>query len=89
MRPCLAADEFEGLRDGDDGVDARSDRKRFDFMAASTAADGGNDGALGSTRDMGLESGFADALNDVLDLLLGGAVRHVYDHGDKPFLFQS
>jgi hypothetical protein len=37
-------------------------------MAAPTAADGGNDGALGATRDVRLESSFADALNDVVAL---------------------
>jgi hypothetical protein len=27
-----------------------------------------------------LESGFANALNDVLDLLFGRAVRHIHNH---------
>jgi hypothetical protein len=30
-----------------------------------------------------LESSFADALNDVVDLLFGGAVGHVHNHGDN------
>jgi hypothetical protein len=29
-----------------------------------------------------LESSFADALNNVFDLLFRGAVRHVHNHGD-------
>jgi len=43
-------------------------------MAASTATDGRHNGALGAARDVGLESGLADTLNDVFDLLFGGAV---------------
>jgi hypothetical protein len=31
---------------------------------------------------MGLEARFADALNNVFDLLFGGAVGHVHNHGD-------
>jgi hypothetical protein len=58
-------------------------------MAAPAAADCRNDGALGATRDVGLESGFADALNDVVDLLFGGAVGHVHNHGDDPFYFAA
>jgi hypothetical protein len=79
----LAADELKGLGDGDHVVHAGRDRKRLDFMAAPTAADGGNDGAFGATRDVRLESSFADALNDVVDLLFGGAVGHVHNHGDN------
>jgi hypothetical protein len=70
LRPGLAADELEGLGDGDHVVHAGRDRKRLDFMTAPAAADGCDDGALGATRDVRLESGFADALNDVVDLLL-------------------
>jgi hypothetical protein len=55
-------------------------------MASSTAADRSNDGALGATRDVRLKAGFTDALNDVFDLLFGGAVRHVDDHDGGPFL---
>jgi hypothetical protein len=31
-----------------------------------------------------LESGFADTLNDVIDLLFSGVVGHVHNHGDDP-----
>jgi hypothetical protein len=51
-------------------------------MATSAAADRRNDGALGTSGDVGLESGFADPLNDVLDLLRSGVVGHVHDHGN-------
>jgi hypothetical protein len=51
-------------------------------MAAPAAADRRHDGALRATGDVGLESGFPDALNDVVDLFLGGAVGHIHDHGD-------
>jgi hypothetical protein len=36
-----------------------------------------------------LESGFADALNDVVDLLFGGAVGHVHNHGDDLSIFRQ
>src|ERR1035438_6318404 len=78
------SDEFEGLGDRDHVVHPGRDRKRLDFMAASTAAHCRNDGALGPTRDVRLESSFADALNDVVDLLFGSAVGHVHNHGDDP-----
>src|SRR3984893_14117616 len=51
-------------------------------MATTAASDRRNDGALGTTGDVGLESGFADALNDVLDLLRSGVVGHVHNHGN-------
>jgi hypothetical protein len=51
-------------------------------MAAPTAADRRNYGALGTTRDVGLIPGFADTLNDVVNLLVGGAVGHVHNHGN-------
>ena len=78
----MTADKLEGLSDRNHVVHARSDGKRLDLMAAPAAADRGNDGALRAARDVRLESGFADALNDVLDLLFGGAVGHVHNHGD-------
>jgi hypothetical protein len=79
----LTADELKGLGDRDYVVHAGSDRKRLDFMAASTASDGRDYGAFGATRDVRLKSGFADALNDVVDLLFGGAVGHIHNHGDN------
>src|ERR1700704_2641952 len=51
-------------------------------MATAAAADRRNDGALGTSGDVGLESGFADPLNDVLDLLRSGVVGHVHNHGN-------
>ncbi len=51
-------------------------------MAAAATANGGHDGAFGAPGDVRLESGFADTLNDVLDLLFSGVVGHVDDHGD-------
>jgi hypothetical protein len=51
-------------------------------MAASSAADCRDNGALGATCDVRLESGLADTLNDVVDLLCGGVVGHVHNHGD-------
>jgi hypothetical protein len=67
----LAADELEGLGDGDDVVHAGSDLQRLNFMPAS-AAHGGDDGSLGPACDVRLVSGFADALDHVIDFLLGG-----------------
>jgi hypothetical protein len=54
-------------------------------MPASAAADGGHDRALGAARNVGLEAGFPDALDDVLNLFFGRAVGHIYDHGGYPF----
>jgi hypothetical protein len=51
-------------------------------MASPSAADCGNDRALGPARDVRLKSGFPDPLNDMFDLLWSGGVRHVYDHGN-------
>src|SRR5208282_2318380 len=82
LRPRLTADELKGLGDRDHVIDAGRDRKRLDFMAASTTAHRRHDGALGATRDVGLEAGFADALNDMVDLLFSGAVGHVHNHGN-------
>src|SRR5208282_3015714 len=87
LRARLPADELEGLGDGDHIVHPRRDRKRLDFMAAPAAADCGNDGALGTTGNVGLKSGFADALNDVVDLFFGGVVGHVHYHGDDLSIF--
>jgi fumarate hydratase class II len=53
LRPRLTADELKRLGDRDDIVHARGDRKGLDFVAAPTAADCRNDGALGATRDVG------------------------------------
>jgi hypothetical protein len=53
-------------------------------MAAPTAAHRGNDGALGASGDMRLEAGFANALNNVFDLLFGSAIGHVYNHCEAP-----
>jgi hypothetical protein len=36
-----------------------------------------------------LESSFPDALNDVLDLLRCGAIRHVHDHGNGLSAFKA
>jgi hypothetical protein len=51
-------------------------------MASPATADRRNNGALGASCDVRLESSFADALNNVFDLLFRGAVRHVHNHGD-------
>jgi hypothetical protein len=51
-------------------------------MASASAADCGYNRALGPARDVGGESGFPDALNDVVDLLRSRTIRHVYDHGN-------
>jgi hypothetical protein len=51
-------------------------------MTAPTTANCRNDGALGTSRDVRLESGSADTLNDVVYLLFGGVVGHVHNHGD-------
>ena len=88
VRFHLPADQLEGLGDGDDVVDAGRDLQRFDLVAAS-AAHGGDDGALGAARDMGLVSGFADAFDDVVDFLFGGFVGHVDDHGGSPCEFAA
>jgi hypothetical protein len=55
---------------------------------AASAADGGNDGALGAASDVRLVSGFANAFDDVVDFLLGGFLGHVDDHG-LVLLFRS
>jgi hypothetical protein len=50
-------------------------------MASASASDRRNYSALGPAGDVRLKAGFADALNDVFNLLGSGAVRHVHDHG--------
>ncbi len=82
LRPGLTADELKGLGDRDHVVYPGRDRKGLDFMAAASAADCRDNGALGASRDVRLESGLADALNDVVDLFFGGAVGHIHDHDD-------
>jgi hypothetical protein len=77
----LPTDQFERLRNGDYVVDPGRNRKRLDFMAPASASDGGDNSALRTARDVGLKAGFTDALNDVFDLLGGGVIRHVHDHG--------
>ena len=76
----MPADQFERLSDGDHIVHARRHLQRLDLVAAS-AAHGGDDSALGAAGDVRLISGFADSLDDVVDLLLGGLLRHIDDHG--------
>src|SRR5579859_1899163 len=88
LRPGLPADKFEGLGDGDHVVHPGRHRKSFDLMAASTAAHGGDDGALGAAGDVGLEPSLANALDDVFDLGLGGVVGHVHNHGDDLSLYR-
>ena len=65
----MPADQLEGLGDGDYVVDAGRDRKGLDLMSPPAAADRGDDSALGAARDVRLKAGFADALDDVFDLL--------------------
>src|ERR1700677_1346114 len=89
MRARLPADKLERLSDGHHVVHAGSNRQGLNLMAAALAAYRRNNGALGAARHVGLESGFADALNNVVDLLFCGAVRHVYDHGDDLFFFSA
>jgi hypothetical protein len=78
----LTTDKLEGLSDRYHVIYARRDGKSFDLVPAPAAADGGNDCAFGAARNVWLKSGLAYALNDVFDLLLRGAVRHVHDHDD-------
>ena len=69
----------EGLGDGDNVINARRNLQSLDLVSAA-AADGGDDRALRSSRDVRLVSGFADALDHMIDLLLGSFLRHVDDH---------
>ena len=86
----LAADQFEGLGDRNDVINAWRDLQGLDFVAA-TAAHGGNDGALGAPGDMRLVAGFADAVDDVVDFCFGGLLGHVDDHraGLPEFYFRQ
>ena len=68
--PYLPTYQFERLSDGDHIVHARSDLKRFDFVAPS-AAHCSDDGALRASRHVGLIARFANALDNVVDFLLG------------------
>jgi hypothetical protein len=77
----LQANQLKRLRDRDYVVHARRDRKRLNFMAPPAASDGRDNGALRTARHVRLKSGFADALHDVVDLLFGGAVGHIHNHG--------
>src|SRR5882757_8743914 len=83
MRLDLAADQFKGLRDGNDRVDAGRDLQSLNFMSAS-AAHCSDDGSLCSTGDVRLVARFADSLADVLDLCFRGALRDVDNHGMIP-----
>jgi hypothetical protein len=76
----LPADEFKGLCNGDDVVDTGRDRKRLDFVPPP-GSHSGYDGALGAARDVRVVSRLADTLDDMVDFLLGGLVRHIDDHG--------
>jgi hypothetical protein len=75
----LAANEFEWLSNWNNVLDSRGSLESLDFVPPS-AADCGDDGALGSARDMSLVSGFADAVSNVLDLFFRGALGHVDNH---------
>lgn len=57
-------------------------------MPSSAAANGGDDCPFGAARNVRLESRLPYALNDVFDLLLGGALRHVHNHDDDLCLFR-
>src|SRR5258708_4058816 len=82
VRPRLAADELKGVGDRDHVVDSGRDRKSLDFMAAAAAAHRRDNRAFGTARDVRLKAGFPDTLNDVFNLLFGGVVGHVHNHGD-------
>jgi hypothetical protein len=60
-------------------LDSRGSLECLDFVAPA-AADCGDDGTLGSARNMSLVSGFADAVSNVLDLFFRGSLGHVDDH---------
>jgi hypothetical protein len=77
----LPTHQFEGLGNRHNVVDSGRHRECLDFMASASASDRRNYSALGPTGDVRLKPGFADALNDVFNLLGSGAVRHVHDHG--------
>src|SRR4029077_13816700 len=83
VRLYLAADQLERLRNGNDVIDTRSHLQRLDFMAPP-ATHCRHNGSLRAARYVRLVASFANAVNDVLDLLFGSSFVHVDDHGSGP-----
>jgi len=81
----LPAHQLERLCDGDYGVDAGRNRKRFDLMTPAPAADRSHNGALGPAGNMGSESSFPDALDHMFNLFGCRGVGHIHNHGKNPF----
>ncbi len=79
----LTTDELEGLGNGDDVVDAGRDLEGLDFVPAA-APHGRHNGAFGATGYVRLVPSFADAFDNVIDLLFGSAIRHIDDHAIGP-----
>jgi hypothetical protein len=56
-------------------------------VSPAAASNRCHDRPFRASSDVRLESSFANPLNNVLNLLFGGVVRHVDDHGSViPFL---
>jgi hypothetical protein len=76
----LLTHKLERLGDGHHIVNTGSDLQSFYLMAAP-AAHSGDDRAFGAARDMRVVSGFANAIDHVLDLIFSRFFGHVDDHG--------
>ena len=78
----LAAGELERLEDRQHLFDAGDGRQRLGLQLA-LVADDADDGALLAAAEVRLEAQFADALQDVVDLLLGGVGSKNNNHGQS------
>ena len=76
----MPAYELKRLRDRDDVIHAGRNLQGFDLVPPP-AADRSDDRALRPSRNVRLIACFADAFDDVINLLLGCFFRHVDDHG--------
>lgn len=76
----LTTDQFVRLGDSDDGLYTGRGLKSLEFVAASAGTDRSDDGFRLAASDVGLESGFANAVNYVLDFVFRGTFEHVHNH---------
>jgi hypothetical protein len=75
----MATGEFEGLRDADDFADPF---EKFEITVIEIAmdADGAKDGVGCAGGAMNVEAAGDNAIDDALDLLVGGVFLHYDDH---------
>jgi hypothetical protein len=76
----LAAGELEGLRDADDFADA-IEKFEIAMIEITVNADGAEHRVGCASGTMDVEAAGDHAVNDALDLFVGGVFMHDDDHG--------